>query len=440
MMAKKLSVVLGLMILAAGCDEGRSPAGPDGAPAPPEPSALLVQHQQGPPTIDEEFAQLARQIPGFGGLFLDETGALTVALVAPAQRARAVQVLAPILAGWTFSTRDKPVDVVNPRVREVRYDFLQLKQWKDRLSGGLDHTGVYGYGIQQSTNRLHILVADGAVRARVFGELAVLGIPRDAVVIEEGSAPEDLSHQTLSSYLRPVRGGIRVSSTSDPDGCSVGFNAAWGFYRTFMTASHCTSKRGGGKDGTAFYQPTVDASFAIDSEIEDPGYFVSGGYYECPWRRKCRWSDAALIGYNSTTGYSLGYIARTTSSLGSVVIADIDSLLTVIGKTQHPIEGQVLDKIGYSTGWTYGGVLMPCYELHIAGSDITYKCQVLFGANSYFGDSGGAVFSLAGGNNLYLSGILQGRVTFGDGSQYTVMGSVPNMERDFAINFQVTPP
>jgi hypothetical protein len=90
-------------------------------------------------------------------------------------------------------------------------------------------------------------------------------------------------------------------------------------------------------------------------------------------------------------------------------------------KSGTPPIGTTLDKIGRTTGWTYGSLVSTCetttqYENGYP-TGRTLLCQNRVNAKSDFGDSGSPVFSFTEngyGGNYELRGILWG----GNGTQF----------------------
>jgi hypothetical protein len=125
-----------------------------------------------------------------------------------------------------------------------------------------------------------------------------------------------------------------------------------------------------------------------------------------------------LLGYNDLyplvrNVVDFGYIARTEFSSrtqGSVTVSHTNPRLRIIGEYYFPIDGEPLDKMGYVTGWTWGGVSNTCFHTPRIrdpnGADIVYLCQTVVDAGATRGDSGSPVFSLAGGNDVNVIGIL----------------------------------
>lgn len=77
-------------------------------------------------TIDDEFADLVEQVPGFGGLFHDSTGSLTVYLKDPSSAASAY----PIIAAFRRRIIRQPsIDGSAMKVRTAQFDFRELLHW-----------------------------------------------------------------------------------------------------------------------------------------------------------------------------------------------------------------------------------------------------------------------------------------------------------------------
>lgn len=202
-----------------------------------------------------------------------------------------------------------------------------------------------------------------------------------------------------------------------------------------MTNSHCTQDDSIGGNNTAhFHQPTPVSSAGnyIGTEVEDPkplGTCIpEGQIVEAP----CRYSDAALVGYDSTNvGWEFGFIARTEfpatgmDTLGSRVIDHSNPRFKITGEQLWPTVGEVLEKIGRTTGWTEGKVSETCKDKVSQGTWIL--CQDKMDASALGGDSGSPAFgwpSLAS-NEV----VLYGLVWAGD-QGYFWFSAMSNMEYD----------
>ena len=89
--------------------------------------------------------------------------------------------------------------------------------------------------------------------------------------------------------------------------------------------------------------------------------------------------------------------------------------------------GQTVNKIGRTTGWTFGKVTNTCVTVNVSGSNITQICQSLVTAGVGAGDSGSPVFNWSGtGNTVRLAGILWG----GSGNNLFVFSPMSGIEKE----------
>ncbi len=252
-----------------------------------------------------------------------------------------------------------------------------------------------------------------------------------------------LSATTLSDRIRPLEGGIEVDfyrqSTNSYIGCSLGFLAYRNQQRVLITASHCSSEFGS-PDGTGYYQPTVEGGNYAGAEIADPAY-TTGQMCDDPVQpgtsRQCRDSDALAAVLATDVTWSLGKIAKPTgtgtfsyTASGSTTIDAGQPHLTIIAKGSFPDASMILDKIGRSSGWTYGYVAETCVNLRAPapsqGVIVVLRCQDLVEATAVAGDSGAPVFQW-GDAGVTLYGIVSARRENGQGLS---MSAMTNIEYD----------
>lgn len=403
----------GLVLVTAGfAVHGGSPTpvGPLGAAARPAPQGTVG-------SVEDEFAALSQQIPGFGGFAFDAGGNMIVHLKDPAQEAVARQVLGSYLNRWSGNPRSQSA-TRSIIVRTAQFDFSQLSGWRGQLRPAvLGVAGVASLDIDEGRNRVVIGVTDLALRDQISAIVTSLGIPAEAVIIEQREAARFAV--TLRDYVRPPVGGLQLQYGSY--NCTLGFNATRGTDRGFATNSHCTNTQGG-VESTTYYQPSTSYS-AIATEIADPGYWTGNG---CPAGRRCRRSDSSFARYNSSTSSTLGEIARTTSyastSAGSITIDGTNPRFYINAEQSFPYQGDLLEKVGRTTGWTYGSVSSTCVDVPVSGSDITLLCQDYFAAYAQGGDSGSPVFYWDGGTGARLYGLLWGITS--SGSYFSAMSNI----------------
>jgi hypothetical protein len=349
-------------------------------------------------------------------------------LVDPAHRASARALLEPIvqeMAARRAPGRRAPELLY----REGRYGFLELAEWRDRLTAVmLDLPGVAFVDLDEVENRVAIGVFNESARATVAARFAGLGIPRDAVLIpleEEMIIPEQISPSlsaaaagtALGALNRPLVGGIQIGY-QDPGqvspaykSCTLGFVANLDDgRRVLITNSHC-SDRSWDLDGGAYFQPhPLIATQYIGFEVRDPNG-VSCGFLSV---NKCRNADAAAVLIPPTeVEADQGFIARTVySSYGPGVpgSTDIDPArprFMINGKAGTPYVNQHLQKMGGNTGWTRGFVTRTCVDASTAGYR-KLRCQDYADIYADGGDSGSPVFVDNMDGTVLLSGLLWG--------------------------------
>jgi len=360
-------------------------------------------------------AALDRQVPGFGGFFLDQDGTPAVYLTPGSSRAPAEAALAAYLA-----TRGLPAAAI--RVLEGRYGWQQLQRWQEAATvDAFDVPGVVFVDNDETSNRVRIGVEDVGVAGQVRAAMARAGVPDEAVIVER--APQIVQVATLQDVVdRPARAGVQINFPGFL--CSLGFNATSGTQKSFITASHCTTKQGG-VENTAYWQPLQSvAPTQIATEVADPVYGKT--LPGCPKGKLCRYSDAARAAYANGADQALGLIAQTSGAnngsltiTGSFTIGS-DDCSTVGGCLAV---GTTVNKVGRTTGWTSGAITNTCVNTGVTGSRIVQLCQTFVSAGVGGGDSGSDVFQVTGGT-VKLAGILWGGDTNGTLFVYSPFGNV----------------
>jgi hypothetical protein len=379
------------------------------------PAASPGEPRQTGPTLDDRFAAIARVVPSFGGFFIRDRQ-LHVYLTNTSDLPAAMQAIVAV-----FGRERLPLD--RPVALEGRYNFLQLKGWHDlHRFKTLAIPGASSVDIDEENNRLQIGVLNNSALNDVKHALEQLGIPaqafnvslvpaaaltsgRPATVARATTAAAVQDPLTLQSQWRPVAGGIQIKSGGGI--CTLGFLAVRNKEAGFITCSHCTATQGGVED-TVINQPTTGKKNRIGVETVDPAYFSGNG---CPSNRKCRYSDTAFIRRDSTTDQT---IPLTPGDFGFLLIPDVTTvdmavpLLYPVFERQirwvagESVSGEVLEKVGRSTGRTAGTVNGTCVDTNVVdkvnGQDVDTKltmlCQDKFSAIAAPGDSGSPVFKL----------------------------------------------
>jgi hypothetical protein len=430
-MRNRSAVATGLtaasMLLLAACADV-PPTEPGGGG--PEPDALFrataqpVNHLDG--TLDATFVQIAREVPGFGGLYYDAAGELVVVMAASATTDRTA--VASALREHARQLRIEPAGISTMRVREGRYDFIQLDAMHRGVVAVLGLAGTVFTDADEVRNRVVIGVEDDAAAAAVRRHLTMLALPTDAVIVERAAPIQ--AEQTLRERVRPVAGGLSINFVRGTSGflCTLGFNVRAPNrpgVEGFVTNSHCSDTRGEVIPTPYWQHSRAVANTFIGLEAHDAPY-LSGG--ACPEGRRCRWSDALGVRYDEGVENALGAIYRTTmpSILPADTIWTIDPAnprWQIVDENSFPIVGQVLHKTGRRTGWTFGNVTSTCTNSNVSGVDITYFCQDRVATESGGGDSGSPYFERIGETNqVRLAGI-----HWGSGGGTTVMSAMRNI-------------
>jgi hypothetical protein len=349
-------------------------------------------------TSDDRFAEVARQVPGFGGMFFDQDGTLQVYMLG--QKEPVNEAMTAFLDDVITREvgRGERLSGRGVEILEGQYDFLALHRWQQQMSPAvLTLPGVVFTDIDETTNRLRIGITDSPGMTEAVGEyLSKLGVPREAVLISETKEvwPE------LRNRRRPLRGGLQINFGGFL--CTLGFVASRQGITGFVTNSHCTNTQGG-VEGTVYHQSSASGTTnRIGQEVADPTYFTGGS---CPAGRRCRFSDSSFARVPHPSGPSvttaLGTIARPP--VGSFTWNGVDTF--TITAEAAPVVGQSVTKVGRTTGRTSGTVQQTCANFNVAGSNITQLCQSRASFASAGGDSGSPVFRITALPNVTLVGI-----------------------------------
>lgn len=241
--------------------------------------------------------------------------------------------------------------------------------------------------------------------------------------------------RSLRERIRPVKGGTELwyefrdrNGANRVGACTVGFAAKTvGSVPVWVTASHCTGLIGTSQN-TSFFQGPWEfgkAGLYVGYEYADPGFGANNGYTQntlfgsCWDRVKCRRSDIALIRATNTSDWELNYIARPDFGVtgygvrGSTILSERYPPLRINLELGSPKLYTKVDKIGRSSGWTYGTVTKTCLDTRYVvepydpnPTNIVIRCQsYVDGAYAEVGDSGSPVFILKSGSLVTLLGI-----------------------------------
>ena len=415
------AIVAGFALLIASCTDQTDPTTSD-IPA-PDPGLARQGRADDPNT-------LGRAVPGFGGFYIDAQGAPTVYLKDAGKRAEAERALAPFLQARGLG---------QVKVKKADYDWAELDGYFTAASPeALSVPGAVFVDADEAANRVRIAVEPGGV-GRMRAALAKLRMPAGAVVIEErapvtyavaqaaaaGPRPKAKpgGGASLQGVWRPTVGGVQINFPGFL--CTLGFNVGGG---SFITNSHCTTTQGG-VENTPYWQPTqTSRPTQIAREAADPTYATGG---TCPSGRRCRRSDASRATYLNGTLNSIGKIAKTGRP-GRSLTTTGQFTITAEGSA---VVGQVVNKVGRTTGWSQGAVTQTCANVNVSGSNVTQLCQNVVSATVGSGDSGSPVFRITSGDNVTLVGILWG----GSGSNLFIYSPLTQIEAELGGLTTVAP-
>jgi hypothetical protein len=308
----------------------------------------------------------------------------------------------------------------------------------------LDVPGVEFTDLNEGINLLQVGYSNAAALKPAMLLLAELGVPLTAVDFvrvlhakpEIGVPPlamsgnSTFSGQRIDQVFRPLRGGIEIGFGLG-SACTMGFLIADG--SQFVTNSHCTASMFA-LDGRRFYQLSpADEDHFIGTEVLDPGTYACGG-------TACRNSDAAIVQLqNPNIPADWGYIVRTSfpngggrsGGYGSLEEDAIFPTWRLSAKHTFVLQNWRLEKVGRTTGWTWGTVLNTCADYN--GPGYRLVCQVRASYYSQGGDSGSPVLDWHHANygaHAYLAGIHWGSTGGTSASDYAWFSPISRVEMD----------
>lgn len=343
-------------------------------------------------TLDDQFSEVSRRVPEFGGMFMGANETLHVYLL---DTSPAVVTAVEVAIIAVFGVEIIPSGGIQPIL--AQYAFSQLRGWHNvHRKVTLALPGVVSTSIDEASNRLKLKIEDMATLSRVEQALAQQGIPLDAVDIVESAPVEPLSSHTLRDKQRPLVGGIQIVQGGGGT-CTLGFLAVRNGEAGFVTNSHCMVSQGG-LLGTALYQPNASSEAnRIGQEAADPVYSTGG---DCPSGRRCRFSDSAFVRLDMGADPAalpvtaeFGFIALPDDYTGGGMTIDSSDRVRINKEASSIIEGTFVQRVGRTSGATYGEIIDTCEDVNVNGSNVTLFCQHRVEAISGPGDSGSPVFS-----------------------------------------------
>jgi hypothetical protein len=337
---------------------------------------------------------------------------------------------------------DRRARFASPAIRRALFSFLQLYDWSHSLTPQVfTIPGVNAIDIDEAGNRIVIGIDREDARAGVHAIVRRLGVPPQAVAAKMEARL--MAASTLQDYFRNIGGGLQVQSPNWT--CTIGFSTIRNGVASFATNGHCTTSWGTGSEGTPFSQCCTGVpSNYIGNEYLEAQPISSAQDPRCPVSDyECKLSDIALGAYTGSdhiVGVLLRPINRSRTA-GSLTIDSSNPYLYITQQNLGPLLGDWVDKIGRTTGWTYGPVTSTCKTDRVYredGASFIIICFDEVQAGVGAGDSGSPVFVWSGGTDVTMTGQLFGGRT-DNGTQYYGFSIFNFINGDPSIGFlQVT--
>lgn len=362
-------------------------------------------------TLDETFVDIDSKVHGFGGMYVDGDQ-LKVYLTDISKKEKAIKEISSI----------KKIPKGGVQVIQGKYRFSDLKKWKDDAGILFDIPGLVYLDADEGKNRLSIGVDNIDISAEVEQRLIQAGIPEDAIAVVK-TDPIEYKY-TLQDRIRPIQGGIQIRFNSYL--CTESFNGIRDGINGFVINSHCSGRQGG-VQYTLFYQPLNQIPYEfIGTEIADPAYSKAKCSAARIRGKVCRFSDSAYAQIDSGVLQDIGIVEKP-DGVGSLTVAG-DFRITSEGPS---IFGEIVNKVGRTTGWSQGDVTLTCVNTGVSGTNIVQLCQDHVNASVGAGDSGSPVFSITDNpaiDDVKLKGILWGGNSAGTTFVYSPIANIERID------------
>ena len=150
------------------------------------------------PVVSDSLIGLAQQIPGFGGVFINQTDQLSIYLTEPTgQKEQAIEVfsdseiIANVIDG--LQNQGSSASVEDMEILHGQYNFIELYNWKSEVNSKIHSMeDVHSIVVDQSRNKVSIGVKDKAVKETAVMEMERLNISDDAIVFYQMTPPQNL--------------------------------------------------------------------------------------------------------------------------------------------------------------------------------------------------------------------------------------------------------
>lgn len=435
--------------------------------------------------LEQAFLELERKVPGFAG-FYRENGALVVLSARDPNDKFSTSDLRNRIAegrrsGLLESATVSENELIS-RVDRAQFGFRALAIWRLRIRDGIfGLPGVTTLDLDEGKNRIAVGVERDADRTQIREFLAEMQVPLAAVDIRLD--PEAKTAQaTLGSRIRPLTAGTRVGRYNNyfgpPDWnprwtatnwCTLGISAMYQGAQTILQVSHCTNLEGILENPAINYYTYLigqDWYPAINGQTgwnpPAPLGYNPFGYEQFDRRgptcgpfwdsRPCRHAEVAVWNISGIeviapkVPFTLGRIARPlfsvpgTNPAGHTInINPSQPYFTIGAEVVNPVQGDVVQKVGLTTGWTHGVVYQTCVDINyqtVGNIKRRAWCQDRANLGGSPGDSGSPVFRIfdPGAGIVYFYGLVSFQGTDQPGS--TGFASVRQLRAELGT-FQV---
>lgn len=374
--------------------------------------------------FEDEILRMEAQIPGLGGLFHDPaTGQLVIYLKELSRRQDAMAKLRAMARNLNVRRVHKDrLGIEGQTVaRQGKYSFSELVAWQFAIAAGVQHGGNASVDADEAINRVRVVIEPNASdEDGILRQIAMLGIPDSAVVIERGG--RGYLDTDLTDKIRPVKGGTQIMvGGSGGSTCTLGIPVRVLFYniKGWLTASHCdgSSTHTGLANQRVDQNVVDDYSNLIGYTILNPAWNLTEAGCDTTYTY-CTLADAMLLeasdGGPSAYKMSIPVTQQWTShvntnSRGPRTLDTGFYDWTNFEPVPLVVSGDIVYKIGRTTGVTGGYVVQTCASRKFGG--VHFLCMhKVSGASGGGGDSGGPYFypSTVSGDPPYAIGIHSG--------------------------------
>ncbi len=178
--APAVSTFMLCMAALSGCADAREPAVPPAGPA--NLNETYKRNQPPRPMPGEDYLyEVEARVPGFGGMYYDDSGDLVVFLKDLRLDAAAKNAIRPHLFGpGKYGRSDGPEAVF--KFRQGRYSYVELNDyWHQVNEAVVPLSGVMATDVEETLNRVQVTVRNTSARQAVLDALRRIPVPGDAV-------------------------------------------------------------------------------------------------------------------------------------------------------------------------------------------------------------------------------------------------------------------